>query len=106
MRFPALLPLLLVLGLAGCAGLAARQPERYFLLDATGATAAPAQVHTRVTVAHTRCASFYDTQDIVFSRAPGTRSYYQLNHWTERPPTAVHALLATRFAASSRNADY
>jgi cholesterol transport system auxiliary component len=48
----------------------------------------------------TSTASFYDTQDIVYSRSPGTRAYYQFNRWTERPGRAFHGLLVSAFERS------
>ncbi len=51
-------------------------------------------------MAPTTAASFYDTQDIAFSRAPGTRAYYQFNRWTERPQHGIHAQLAARFGGA------
>lgn len=79
--------------LAGCLSSGARDADRYFILDAPsgGKSAAP------VRVAPMSAASFYDTQAIVYSRAPGTRAYYQFNHWTERPQRAIQAQLAARF---------
>jgi ABC-type uncharacterized transport system auxiliary subunit len=50
-----------------------------------------------VLVAPTSAASFYDTQDIAYSRASGTRAYYQFSRWTERPQRSIHGLLAARF---------
>ena len=81
--------------LAGC-GLQGgpREPERYFILEA----APGAKATTAVELAPTSSASFYDTQEIVYSRAAGVRSYYQFNRWTERPQRAFHAQLAARFA--------
>jgi len=70
-----------------------RAPERYFILAApAGAKAAIA-----VELPPTATASFYDTQEMAYSREPGTRAYYQFNHWTERPGRALHAQLASRF---------
>ena len=78
---------------AGCASpVGPREADVYFILEA--APAAPAA--TAVSVAATSAAGFYDTQDIVYSRAPGTRGYYQFNHWTERPQRAIQAQLAAR----------
>ena len=54
-----------------------------------------------VSPAATTAASFYDTQDIVYSRTPGTRGYYQFNHWTERPQRVMHVALAARYGAGS-----
>ncbi len=86
--------------LAGC-GLQAlqgsREPERYFILEAP----AGARATTTVALPPTSAASFYDTQEMVYSRQPGTRAFYQFNHWTERPARAVHGQLASRFAEPS-----
>ncbi len=80
--------------LAACAPQGPREPERYFLLAAPpGATADIA-----VELPPTSVSSFYDTQEIVYSRAPGTRGYYQFNRWTERPQRAIHGQLESRFA--------
>jgi cholesterol transport system auxiliary component len=77
-----------------------REAQRYFVLDAAPASAAvPAAGAARVTVAATTASAFYDTQDIAYSRAPGTRGYYQFSRWTERPQRAVHAQLAARLDA-------
>ena len=82
--------------LAGCAGQGPREPERYFILEAQpGAKASNA-----VELPPTSVSSFYDTQEIVYSRAPGTRGYYQFNRWTERPQRAIHAQLEARFPES------
>jgi cholesterol transport system auxiliary component len=86
--------------LAGCAAVSpgTREPDRYFILDA----APGRQAAARVRVAPTSAAGFYDTQDIVYSRAPGTRAYYQFNHWTERPGTARISLTAELSDPASR----
>ena len=55
---------------------------------------------TTLVVPPTSAASFYDTQDLVFSRSPGTRGYYQFNSWTERPGRAIHELLVARLEGS------
>lgn len=83
--------------LAGCAAQGPRDPERYFILEA----APGAQAGEAVELGPASTASFYDTQEIVFSRAPGTRAYYQFNRWTERPQRAIQAQLAARFPAAS-----
>jgi ABC-type uncharacterized transport system auxiliary subunit len=36
----------------------------------------------------------------VYSRAPGTRAYYQFNNWTERPSQKIGALLLSRLERS------
>jgi cholesterol transport system auxiliary component len=83
--------------LAGCVASGPREADRYFILQAQPRSH-PA---SSVLVAPMSVASFYDTQDIVYSRAPGTRAYYQYNHWTERPQLAIHALLASRLERDS-----
>ena len=74
-----------------------RAPELYFILEAPSG----AKAETAVTLPPTSAASFYDTQEMVYSREPGTRAYYQFNHWTERPPRAIHAQLASRFETAA-----
>lgn len=83
----------------GCLSLGSREGDRYFILEA------PPGSHSSIAVrvAPTGVASFYDTQDIVYSRAPGVRAYYQFNHWTERPQQAIRAALASRLEAGARN---
>ncbi len=85
--------------LGGCLSFGSRDAERYFILDA----APGAHSRSAVRVAPTGVASFYDTQDMVYSRAPGTRAYYQFNRWTERPQQAIHAALVSRLEAGGRN---
>lgn len=75
-----------------CVSAGARQPERYFVLEQRATT--PARFSVRV--APTTASSFYDTQEIAYSRAAGTRAYYQFNRWTERPQRLVEAALAAR----------
>jgi cholesterol transport system auxiliary component len=86
---------------AACAPFGAREADRYFVLDAPPASnvalAAPA-----VAVTPTTASSFYDTQDIVYSRSAGTRAYYQFSHWTERPQRVVHAQLLSRLDTGGR----
>lgn len=84
---------------AACGTFGPREAERYFILEAAPASGAAARVTTAVVVAPTTAATFYDTQDMVYSRAAGTRAYYQFSHWTERPQRAVHAKLVSRLAA-------
>ena len=89
----AILGFLLATILAACSVPGPREPDRYFILDAAIAAPRPG---VSVAVAPTTAASFYDTQDIAYSRAPGTRAYYQFNRWTERPQRSIHAQLAAR----------
>jgi cholesterol transport system auxiliary component len=81
--------------LAGCAVMGERQANRYYLLEPRSAAVAPRS--GAITPAPTTAASFYDTQDIVFSRSPGTRGYYQFSHWTERPQRVIQDELAARY---------
>ena len=84
--------------LAACGLGGTREADRYFILEAS-APADGRTIHRDVRALPTTAASFYDTQSIAYSREPGTRAYYQFNHWTERPQSAIHALLASRFPA-------
>ena len=95
-----LLARLAVLLLAGCALQGGpRQPERFFILEAPAGKAAASPVE----LPPTSSASFYDTQEIAYSREPGTRAFYQFNRWTERPQRVVHAALASRFPESPQS---
>ena len=91
--------LLLVACLAACSVPGPREPDRYFILDAGAARDAKPQAAASVVVAPTSASSFYDTQDIAYSRAPGTRAYYQFNRWTDRPQRSIHAQLAARLGS-------
>jgi cholesterol transport system auxiliary component len=87
--------LALAVSLAGCAALGDRPADRYYVLQpVAGSRETPCGAVTTPMTA----ASFYDTQDIVFSRSAGTRGYYQFNHWTERPQRVISAELAARCA--------
>jgi len=88
---------------AACGSLGGtREADRFFILErAPGSVVAP-QGFAAVVVAPTTASSFYDTQDIVYSRTPGTRAYYQFSHWTERPQRAVHAQLVARLGTAAR----
>ena len=88
---------LLAASVAACAVPGPREPDRYFLLDAGIARDARPRSGVSLVVTPTSASSFYDTQDIVYSRAPGTRAYYQFNHWTERPQRSIHGQIASRF---------
>jgi cholesterol transport system auxiliary component len=87
---------------AACGTFGSREAERYFVLEAAPASGATPQAASPMMVMPTTAASFYDTQDIVYSRSPGTRAYYQFNHWTERPQHALHAQLVSRLGAGGR----
>ena len=88
---------------AGCLpGGGAREAQRFYILEAPEPKAPAAVVPRPATlvVPPTGTAGFYDTQDLVFSRSPGTRAYYQFNSWTERPGRTVHDLLVSRLERS------
>ena len=94
-----LLACLAALLLAGCALQGGpRQPERFFILEAPAGKPAASPVE----LPPTSSASFYDSQEIAYSREPGTRAFYQFNRWTERPQRALQAALASRFPDSAR----
>jgi ABC-type uncharacterized transport system auxiliary subunit len=87
--------------LAGCGGLGTSQAHRYFVLETAPSRLAPGalQRDTIVLVAPTTASSFYDTQEIIYSRRSGERAYYQLSSWTEPPNRGLAAPLAARIAA-------
>jgi len=92
--------LVLAGALAGCGGLSAPPAHRYFLLEPTpsGLAGGALQRDAMLLVAPTTAASFYDTQEIIYSRRAGERAYYQLSSWTEPPNRGVAASLAARIA--------
>ena len=94
--------LLLAASLGGCFSPGGeRQAQRYFVLEAASASAVrKAARATTLLVATTGAAGFYDSQGIVYSRAPGTRAYYQHSSWTERPSRRIHDLLVARLEQS------
>ena len=85
---------------AACSAVGPREADRYFVLDIQPGSAAAPRTAPALVVMPTTASSFYDTQDIAYSRAPGTRAYYQFNRWTDRPQRAVHAQLVSRFGAA------
>lgn len=88
---------LLAACMSACSVPGPREPDRYFVLDAGVAQDAKPRAGVSLDVAPTSAASFYDTQDIAYSRSPGTRAYYQFNRWTERPQRSIHGQIASRF---------
>jgi cholesterol transport system auxiliary component len=95
---------LLAACLAACSVPGPREAERYFVLDGGIAPGAAPRSGASVLVAPTSASSFYDTQDIAYSRAPGVRAYYQFNHWTERPQRSIHGQLASRLEGGAPGA--
>jgi cholesterol transport system auxiliary component len=62
---------------------------------APAATSAPAPAPTLL-VLDTRAGSFYDSDQLVFSRSAGTRGQYQFARWTERPGKRFADLMRAR----------
>ena len=88
---------LLALALAACSPLGEnKQPHRYFVLEPAGVKSSPLAVR----VGSATAANFYDNESIAYSRAPGTRGYYQLNSWTEVPVRRIAELLSARSSGS------
>ena len=89
--------------IAGCA--TSDQAHRYFILvDGNAArarepAAATPSAHT-VLVAPVTAASFYATREIAYSRAAGTRGYYQYSNWTEPPAIAIGNALMPKLERS------
>ena len=98
MRLAALVALAL---LAGCFSPGARQPQRFYVLEdpAKSYTAKSTRASTLL-VAPTTAAGFYDTQNIAYSRSPGTRAYYHYHSWTELPARRIGELLGARLEKS------
>ena len=92
--------------LAGCVSLGPQEPQRFYVLEApsTKTGAAATRRNATLLLTPTTASGFYETQEIVYSRSPGTRAYYQRHAWTERPGLRVTELLLTRLdhAASFR----
>lgn len=89
--------------LAGCLGGGAGPARQFFVLDASGAHAAPRAappLKATLLVAGTTVDGFYDADSLVFSRAPGERQYYQFASWTERPARRIAYLAQRRIEAS------
>ena len=88
----------LMAALGSCASLGPQEAQRYYVLEAPSAAAKAVVTPRAVTllVAPTTVSGFYETQDIVYSRAPGMRAYYQLYAWTERPGRRLSELLVMR----------
>lgn len=92
----------LSLMLTGCVnfGEKANTPAMvYFVLNDPVPTAEPAPLRAdapTLLVLDTTTGSFYDTDQIVFSRSAGTRGQYQFARWTERPGKRFADLLRAR----------
>ena len=92
----------LSLMLTGCVnfGEKANTPAMvYFVLNDPVPTAEPAPLRAdapTLLVLDTTTGSFYDTDQIVFSRSAGTRGQYQFARWTERPGKRFADLMRAR----------
>jgi cholesterol transport system auxiliary component len=89
-------------GLAGCVSFQDVPPREYYVLDDLAKVGAsrPDAPGGRVLLVNPASASpFYDTQNMVFSRSPGQRAYYQFAGWTERPGRRLSELLMRRLEA-------
>jgi cholesterol transport system auxiliary component len=85
--------------LAGCVSFGQQETQRYYVLDASSGAKTRKVVTPRAAtllVAPTTTSGFYETPEIVYSRAPGERAYYQLSTWTERPSRRLTELLVMR----------
>ncbi len=76
----------------------------YVLNDATPANTTPVDREDRPTlrVLDTTSARFYDTDQLVFSRSPGTRNQYQFARWTEQPGKRFADLMRARLDRQGR----
>ncbi|MDA8129212.1 MAG: ABC-type transport auxiliary lipoprotein family protein [Betaproteobacteria bacterium] len=111
-----LLLIALVLALNGCVNFGSNGDSPavvYYVLDDGGSAATPgpaadgqgaapaagaddsAHVPTLL-VRNTTAGGFYDSDQLVFSRSPGTRGQYQFARWAERPGGRFAELLRTR----------
>ena len=89
-------------GLSGCLSLQDVPPREYYVLDdlaKAGASRPPAPSSSVLLVSAASASPFYETQNLVFSRAPGQRAYYQFAGWTERPGRRLTELLMRRLEA-------
>jgi cholesterol transport system auxiliary component len=84
--------------LAGCVSSGPREAQRYYVLEDSIISVEKSGSARPVTLllAPAAVSSFYDTQGIAYSRAPGTRAYYQYHSWTEPPGHRIGELLAAR----------
>lgn len=96
--------MVLSLLLNGCLGLGKETPAvvNYVLEDLAvpAQKALPADPRSLL-VLDTTASGFYDNENLVYSRAPGTRGQYQYARWTERPGKRFSDLLQKRLAAQS-----
>ncbi len=85
--------------LGGCFGLAGRpQPVSHFVLEIpAAATAQPAGGRDGVLLLRdTETPGVFQSVRLVYSRAPGTLSYYQYARWSDAPARSLNARLRQR----------
>ena len=88
--------------LAGCMSLGKVPPREYYVLNDLRTAAVSmrgVQNDRALLISETSVSPFYDSQSLVFSRAPGQRAYYQFAAWTERPGSRLTELLIHRLYA-------
>ena len=96
--------LVLALMLSGCLGLGKDTPAvvNYVLEDLAAGPPKSAPTDPRsLLVLDTSATAFYDNENLVYSRASGTRGQYQYARWTERPGKRFSDLLQKRLATQS-----
>jgi ABC-type uncharacterized transport system auxiliary subunit len=95
---PAVLVTAVIAALSGCASLGPQETPRYYVLSAASAkqSVAPTPRASTLLVIPTVTSTFYETQEIAYSRAPGERAYYVFHMWTERPSRRITELLVMR----------
>lgn len=92
----------LTLSLTGCVNWASRTDTPdvvYYVLNDTepAAVAPPVRADApTLLVLDTATGSFYDTDQLIFSRSEGTRGQYQFARWTERPGKRFSNLMRVR----------
>lgn len=92
----------LATGLAGCMSFPDVPPREYYVLEdlaKAGASRSAVPAGRVLLVSMATASPFYDTQNLVFSRSPGQRAYYQFAGWTERPGRRLTDLLVRRLDA-------
>lgn len=88
--------------LAGCTAFSTLPQREFYVLEdlgTAGGSAPMRQTDRSLLISQTSASPFYDTQSLVFSRAPDQRAYYQFSAWTERPGNRLTELLIRRLHA-------
>ena len=97
---------LLVAGLlGGCLGGQNTPATTHFVMtDVTPAVPTPGSfsIEKNLAVAGLAEDTFYDAENLVFSREQGSRAYYHFAAWTDRPSRRLAALVQRRLEARGR----